>query len=74
MIGPKLGRPRKDVDAKERDSWIKESGERNEVEAKFGVAKRRYGLDPYSKDANGQGCASRKRVKFSFMISLKISF
>ena len=45
MIGPKLGRPRKDVDAKERDSWIKESGERNEVEAKFGVAKRRYGLD-----------------------------
>jgi hypothetical protein len=45
MIGPKLGRPPKNVDVKERDSWIKESGERNEVESKFGVSKRRYGLD-----------------------------
>jgi len=33
MIGPKLGRPRKDV-----------AGERNEVESKFGITKRRYGL------------------------------
>lgn len=45
MIGPKLGRPPKNVDARERESWIKESGERNEVESKFGVTKRRYGLD-----------------------------
>ena len=45
MVGPKLGRPLKDVDAKERDSWINESGERNEVESKFGITKRRYGLD-----------------------------
>jgi hypothetical protein len=45
MIGPKLGRPPKDVDPRERDKWIKESGERNEVESKFGVSKRRYGLD-----------------------------
>jgi hypothetical protein len=45
MIGPKLGRPPKDVDPKERDRWIKESGERNEVEGKIGVSKRRYGLE-----------------------------
>jgi len=45
MIGPKLGRPAKAVDAKERDKWIEESGERNEVESKFGITKRRYGLD-----------------------------
>lgn len=45
MIGPKLGRPAQNVDAQERNSWIKESGERNEVESKFGVTKRRYGLD-----------------------------
>ena len=45
LIGPKLDRPSKNVDAQERDSWIKESGERNEVKSKFGVTKRRYGLD-----------------------------
>lgn len=45
MIGPKLGRPAKAVNAKERDSWIKVSGERNEVESKFGITNRRYGLD-----------------------------
>jgi len=45
MIGPKLGRPAKAVDAKERDKWIEESGERNEVESKFGITKRCYGLD-----------------------------
>ena len=45
MIGPKLGRPAKAVDAMERDKWIEESGERNEVESKFGITRRRYGLD-----------------------------
>jgi hypothetical protein len=45
MMGPKLGRPPKIVDDKEKKRWVEESGERNEVEAKFGVAKRRYGLE-----------------------------
>jgi hypothetical protein len=47
MNGPKLGKPNADpVFAKEqkRLEWL-ESGERGEIERKFGVCKRRYNLD-----------------------------
>lgn len=47
MNGPKLGRPPKDKElyAKQCHDERKESGERNEVEGKFGTGKRCYGMD-----------------------------
>jgi hypothetical protein len=47
MNGPKLGRPPKDkaLYAQQCRDERRESGERNEVEGKFGTGKRCYGLD-----------------------------
>lgn len=47
MSGPKLGRPPKDkaLYAQQCRDERREAGERNEVEGKFGTAKRCYGLD-----------------------------
>jgi len=47
MSGPKLGRPPKDkaLYAQQCRDERRESGERNEVEGKFGTGKRCYGLD-----------------------------
>lgn len=43
MSGPKLGKPKADNSA-DIAMKLKEIGERNEVEGKFGTAKRKYGL------------------------------
>ena len=43
MSGPKLGRPKED-NQEEIKQELREIGERNEVEGKFGTGKRRYGL------------------------------
>jgi len=47
MSGPRLGRPPKDKElyAEQCRDERKESGERNEVEGKFGTGKRCYGMD-----------------------------
>ena len=47
MSGPKLGRPPKDktLYAQQCRDERREAGERNEVEGKFGIGKRCYGLD-----------------------------
>ena len=44
MSGPKLGKPKADNSA-DIAMELKEIGERNEVEGKFGTAKRKYGLN-----------------------------
>ena len=43
ISGPRLGRPKEDNQEELRQE-LREIGERNEVEGKFGTAKRRYGL------------------------------
>ena len=43
MSGPRLGRPKED-NQEEIKQELREVGERNEVEGKFGTGKRRYGL------------------------------
>ena len=47
MSGPKLGRPSKDkaLYAQQCRDERRKSGDRNEVEGKFGTGKRCYGLD-----------------------------
>ena len=44
MSGPKLGKPKADNSA-DIATELKEIGERNEVEGKFGTGKRKYGLN-----------------------------
>ena len=44
MSGPKLGKPEADNSA-DIATELKEIGERNEVEGKFGTGKRKYGLN-----------------------------
>ena len=44
MSGPKLGKPKADKPA-DIATELKEIGERNEVEGKFGTGKRKYGLN-----------------------------
>ena len=45
LSGPKLGRPRKDVTDENDAQAYKDSCDRNMVESRNGIAKRRYGLD-----------------------------
>ena len=45
LSGPKLGRPRKDEAEESRSQAYKDSYERNTVESRNGIGKRRYGLD-----------------------------
>jgi IS5 family transposase len=45
LSGPKLGRPRKDETDESRSQAYKDSCERNTVESRNGIGKRRYGLD-----------------------------
>ena len=45
LSGPKLGRPRKDETEEDKSQAYKDSCERNMVEGRNGIAKRRYGLD-----------------------------
>ena len=45
LSGPKLGRPRKDETEDEKSQAYKDSCERNMVEGRNGIGKRRYGLD-----------------------------
>jgi len=44
LSGPRLGRPKKVVDRKEKDLIRQDERERNAIEGKFGQGKRRYGL------------------------------
>ena len=46
MIGPRLGRPKKDPElvAAEKQYFIDDQRQRNDVAGKFGQSKRRYGL------------------------------
>ena len=61
MNGPKLGRPPKDKELYAQQCYDerKESGERNEVEGKFGTAKRCYGLDRLTSRLQNTGVAKR---------------
>jgi len=45
LSGPRLGRPKKDFDSSDKEQALQDSRERNIVEGRFGVLKRRYGLD-----------------------------
>lgn len=45
LSGPKLGRPRKDVQEADKAQAYKDSCDRNMVESRNGISKRRYGLD-----------------------------
>ena len=45
LSGPKLGRPKKQEKEENEKQAYKDSGGRNMVESRFGIAKRRYGLD-----------------------------
>jgi IS5 family transposase len=45
LSGPKLGRPRKDETDESRSQAYKDSCDRNMVESRNGIGKRRYGLD-----------------------------
>ena len=44
ISGPKLGRPRKDESAADKEQAYKDSGIRNTIEGKFGIGKIAYGL------------------------------
>jgi hypothetical protein len=44
ISGPRLGRPKKRPSEPEKRQAAKDSGERNAIEGRFGVAKRRFGL------------------------------
>jgi hypothetical protein len=45
LTGPRLGRPKKEEWEADRIQAYKDSCERNMVESRFGIGKRRYGLD-----------------------------
>jgi transposase, IS5 family len=45
LSGPRLGRPRKDEQVADKAQAYKDSCERNMVESRNGISKRRYGLD-----------------------------
>ena len=45
LSGPKLGRPRKDETEDDKSQAYKDSCDRNMVESRNGIGKRRYGLD-----------------------------
>ena len=45
LSGPRLGRPRKDEAEEDKAQAYRDSVERNVVESRNGIAKRRYGLD-----------------------------
>ena len=45
LTGPRLGRPRKEEIEADRDQAYLDGCERNMVESRFGIGKRRYGLD-----------------------------
>jgi len=45
LTGPRLGRPKRDEIEAERAQAYMDSCERNTVESRFGIGKRRYGLD-----------------------------
>jgi hypothetical protein len=45
ISGPKLGRPALNISKEEKKQAVIDERIRNEVEGKFGVAKRRYGLN-----------------------------
>ena len=45
LSGPKLGRPRKDEAEEDKAQAYRDSCDRNMVESRSGIAKRRYGLD-----------------------------
>jgi hypothetical protein len=45
LSGPRLGRPRKDEQEADRAQAYKDSCDRNMVESRNGISKRRYGLD-----------------------------
>jgi hypothetical protein len=45
LTGPRLGRPRKEEIEADREQAYRDSCERNMVESRFGIGKRRYGLD-----------------------------
>lgn len=44
LPGPRLGRPPKTIDPDEKQQLLEAGRERNEVEGRFGIGKRRYGL------------------------------
>lgn len=45
LSGPKLGRPKKTPDLKEKETAYQDNVQRNEIESKFGIGKRKYSLD-----------------------------
>jgi transposase, IS5 family len=45
LPGPRLGRPPKQTDPEEKRKQLAAGKERNEVEGRFGISKRRYGLE-----------------------------
>jgi hypothetical protein len=45
LTGPRLGRPKQDEIKADKAQAYKDSCERNTVESRFGIGKRRYGLD-----------------------------
>ena len=45
MSGPPLGRPKKNIEKKEKEQARKDEKIRNRIEGKFGEGKRKYGLD-----------------------------
>jgi hypothetical protein len=45
LTGPRLGRPKQDEIEADKAQAYKDSCERNTVESRFGIGKRRYGLD-----------------------------
>ena len=45
LSGPKLGRPRKDEEEEDKAQAYQDSCDRNTVESRSGIAKRRYGLN-----------------------------
>ncbi len=45
MSGPKLGRPRKNISFDEKKLSLRDERIRNEIEGKFGIGKRKYGLN-----------------------------
>jgi hypothetical protein len=48
LSGPKLGRPSEESRKEDQRIAYKDSGERNEVESKFGIGKRKYTMDRIS--------------------------
>lgn len=45
LSGPRLGRPKKEIDRKEKKLTRQDELDRNAIEGKFGQGKRRFGLD-----------------------------